>query len=81
MSKLKLALFFEDILEKLGMSFYKIDNKTFCFSIDLRNKYKSKQTIYSIYINKDKGPCFSNALFWVNNNWLKKVNLWMMVLI
>jgi len=38
------------------------------FSIDLRKKYQSKETIYSIYINKHKGPCFGNALFWVNNN-------------
>ena len=55
-----------------GSCCYKTDSKAFCFSIDLRKKYKSKKTIYSIYINKNKGPCFGNALFWVNNNCFKE---------
>ena len=35
------------------------------FILSFRDYYKN---ITEIYINKDKGPCFSNALFWVNNN-------------
>ena len=47
---------------------YKKDDKAFCFSIDLKKKYKSKKTDNTIYCARLYGPCFGDAFFWIFNN-------------
>ena len=46
---------------------YKKDDDAFCFSIDLKKKYKSKKTDNAIYSTRSYGPCFGDAFFWVFN--------------